>query len=172
MPTKRPQPPSRERVSELLKYDPITGRVTWAVRTSNRIRVGDDAGTITKRGYRCIRIDGVTYQASNLIWLIIYGEWPAVIDHANTKPADDWQKNLRVATVSQNMANKSVCRNNQSGSKGVYLSKEKGRIAKPWVADIRKDKKTIHLGRFATQAEASAAYREAAVKYHGEFARF
>jgi hypothetical protein len=92
-------------------------------------------------------------------------------EHRNTKSADDRLENLRIATVSQNMANKRAYRNNKSGSKGVYRSKEKGRRAKPWVADIRKDKKTIHLGRFATKAQAAEAYHQAAMKYHGEFAR-
>lgn len=171
MAKKRPRP-DRNRICALLKYDPITGRITWAARTSNRIRVGDDAGTITPRGYRAIRIDGLTYFASNLIWLMVHGGWPDVIDHKNGKQADDRLENLRPATISQNTANARISRNNQCGLKGVYRSKEKSRVSRPWVADIRKDRKTIHLGRFASQEEAAAAYRDAAIKYHGEFARF
>jgi hypothetical protein len=58
-------------------------------------------------------------------------------------------------------------RDNRSGFKGIYL--RPGRKL-PWTAYIRVNKKAVHLGQFARQADAVAAYDAAAVKFFGEFA--
>ncbi len=39
------------RLRELLHYDPATGVFTRKVRTSNRINIGDVAGTLRPDGY-------------------------------------------------------------------------------------------------------------------------
>jgi hypothetical protein len=77
-------------------------------------------------------------------------------------------ENLRKATVNQNKWNTSKRKTNTSGYKGVFWCKSKKR----WASIICVYKKRIFLGRFKTKEEAHEAYKEAALKYHGEFARF
>ncbi len=40
-----------------------------------------------------------------------------------------------------------------------------------WVARINSDKKTIWLGRFKDKTKAAEIYNQAALRYHGQFAR-
>jgi hypothetical protein len=66
-----------ERLREVLSYEKSTGIMRWLVQTSNRIRVGDIAGSSRVDGYRQIVIDGVSYLAQRLCVLHQTGEWPA-----------------------------------------------------------------------------------------------
>jgi len=73
--------------------------------------------------------------------------------------------NLRPATKSQNSANVGQRSDNTSGKKGV------SRRGPKWRAAISYLGQTIHLGYFTTPELAHEAYCQAALKYHGEFAR-
>jgi len=78
--------------------------------------------------------------------------------------SDNRLHNLRAATSSQNKHNSGIRRHNVSGYKGV--SRNWGK----WAARICVNRKTICLGSFDTPEQASAAYKSAAAKYHGDFA--
>lgn len=96
------------------------------------------------------------------------GRWPKVtVDHINCIKADDRWCNLREATHSQNGANQHD-RKSRVPFKGVtWVSRDKN-----YQAAIRINYRTITLGRFDTPEAAHAAYRKAARKHFGEFARF
>lgn len=85
-------------------------------------------------------------------------------DHINEDKLDNRRANLRTCTQSQNMANRGKQLNNKSGYKGVYWH------AGRWQAQIRVMGKTIPLGRSRDIEEAAQLYRQAAIKYFGEFA--
>ncbi len=70
------RPLTRERLLEVLSYDPLTGIFRWRVCLSRRNHIGDQAGTIGEDGYRIIQIDGWHYKASRLAWLYHRGRWP------------------------------------------------------------------------------------------------
>lgn len=157
---------SAETLRTLLNYDPETGIFTWRSEHGNW-RIGQVAGYPDRNGtyrYRRIHLCGRIYRAHRLAWLWMTGDWPPDgIDHRNLNPKDNRWANLRAADQSQNMANqkpRAAC-----GFKGV---KQNGRR---WHARIRKDYRYISLGSFATAEEAYAAYREAATRLFGEFAR-
>jgi hypothetical protein len=118
--------------------------------------------------YRRIIIEKRRYIASRLAWLWVYGKWPNdFVDHANGNKQDDRIGNLRAATKSQNHANTSAPAHNTSGLKGVSWSKRYGF----WLAQIQHKNKHHFLGYFVTPAEAHTAYREAASRLFGQFAR-
>ena len=59
---------------------------------------------------------------------------------------------------------------NALGVKRVY--RKKGKKSRPFAAAITVDRKQRHLGYFETVEAAAAAYREAAIRDFGEYARF
>lgn len=88
-------------------------------------------------------------------------------DHENCNTLDNRRRNLRIATNSQNGANRERLSNNTSGYKGVSWDKRR----RKWHAYIYFNKKQIHLGFFDTAEQAYEAYCAAAIRLHGEFAR-
>ena len=97
--------------------------------------------------------------------LIMNADVKEVVDHINGDVTDNRRCNLRICTSQQNSCNRDKSITNTSGYKGV--SSEYGK----WKASIQVNRKIFNLGRFATKEQAALAYNEAAIKYHGEFAR-
>jgi hypothetical protein len=89
------------------------------------------------------------------------------IDHINGDRLDNRSGNLRVVLPSQNAMNLKLRYNSTTGYKGVSFRKDMG----VWQARITVANRTMSLGMFETAELAYAAYCEAALKYHGEFAR-
>lgn len=109
------------------------------------------------------------YAAHRLAWLIVTGRWPEhTIDHINGDPSDNRFCNLREATAAENLRHRGIMKSNKSGVKGVHWFKQYNK----WRAIIVARGKQIFLGHFDNIEDAKAAYRQAAVELHGEFARF
>jgi len=161
-------PVTLERAKELLNYDPTSGVLTWKKANSNRVKVGAVAGTLDSNGYITIGIDGVHVKGHWLAWLFVYRQAPSAdIDHINRIRNDNRISNLRLATRSENNANRPALAKSKSGIKGVSWDKEK----RKWAAFIRKDYKTIALGRFNKIEDAAEAYRKKAAELYGDFGR-
>jgi len=158
---------SADYARSILHYDPGTGIFTWKVSRGRRCKSGQTAGTLCTAGYRQIRIDGVAILAHRLAWLFVHGEMPTpAIDHINRAKDDNRIENLRLATCSQNGANRPRNTNNKSGFKGVWWRKDIRR----WQAAIRVDGRLIHLGYFDDPIVANAAYLAAAKTNFKQFA--
>jgi hypothetical protein len=158
---------AQDQLRELIKYDARKGDVTW--RRSRGCRcAGQRAGYLDKSGYWRIRIDGQRYQLSRAIWLLRTGIDPGdqQVDHRDGNKANNKFRNLRLATRSLNQANARRSARNKTGAKGVCLGK-----GGKYIAQIRKDAKTIHLGTFSSIGEAHEAYRRAAIELFGVFAQ-
>ena len=93
----------------------------------------------------------------------------SLVDHTNGDGLDNRRGNLRYATNGQNQCNKGVRSDSKSGYKGVSLHKQYGN--KRWRARIKVNGKKQQLGYYATAEEAARAYDQAALLYHGEFAK-
>lgn len=89
-------------------------------------------------------------------------------DHINGDGLDNRRCNLRISSIQENSRNQKINKRNKSGYKGVFWDK----TYKKWKAQIRTKDKSKHLGYFDNPKEAYEAYKRAAIKYHGEFARF
>ena len=71
---KRPatlQLPSQTYLQGLFNYDPETGILMWNKGKGRRC---GEAGTITHRDYRSVRIDRKAYQIHRIIWKLYYGK--------------------------------------------------------------------------------------------------
>ena len=158
-----------ERLRYLMRYMPENGQFIRISRSGVGAHSLSErpAGTITRKGYREIRVDGKLYYAHRLAWLFMTSCWPsAFVDHIDLNKDNNSWYNLREATNSQNGANRSLYKNNVSGLKGVHQT-EYGR----YVAQIRKDGTVRYIGTYDTRELANAAYEKAALELHGEFAR-
>lgn len=92
------------------------------------------------------------------------------VDHANGNTLDNRSCNLRIATRSQNGANRGPDRRRlgtTSRHKGVSFDRRR----KKWAAYIHVEGKTRALGRFDSEAAAARAYNDAAIETWGAFAR-
>jgi hypothetical protein len=156
-----------EKLRERFFYDPLTGDFAWRSPPHN-CKKGAVTGRTIGNGSREVRFKDSYRSAHRLAWLYMYGQWPdGNLDHINGNRADNRISNLRIATWSQNGANKGRQTNNKSGFKGVCRTRRGG-----WQAQIKKDGKVLFLGVHKTPEEAHAAYCKAATKLHGAFARF
>jgi len=107
-------------------------------------------------------------QISRLMGLTFLGMKPEQeIDHKDRDKGNDTLGNLRIATVSQNNANRGRPKNNKSGFKGVSWR----RTAKKWAAHIKRapDRQRL-IGLFDRPEDAAAAYDAEARRLFGEFA--
>lgn len=89
------------------------------------------------------------------------------VDHEDLDKTNNTRRNLRLASGSNNEHNRGVPRNSTTGFKGVTWSEKRQR----YLSRIAVGRTRIHLGWYVDAVDAAKAYNEAAVIYHGEFAR-
>jgi hypothetical protein len=134
---------------------PSLARHKWSARPTGR-------HTKTYYAYR-ISTDGTI-----LMHRFIMGLGPhdkEKVDHRDNDGLNNQRDNLRVATNSQNGANRRPNRNAASRYKGVI------RRGNRWRARITIDQKQRIIGNFDTDELAARAYDEEARRLFGEFAR-
>jgi hypothetical protein len=161
--------PPAEYLHQCFIYDPETGVLTWKHRPRkhfdthqgwamwNGKYAGTIAGSMYPRGYLLVFREH--YLVHRCIWKMVTGkEPPPTIDHINGNPTDNRWSNLRAATQSQQLQNRTV---QQSCL----------RPSGKWEATIRVDGRRHYLGLYPTREEATAAYEAAARKLFGEFYR-
>lgn len=90
-----------------------------------------------------------------------------VIDHKNGNTLDNRRSNLRIATLTQNGANRIKSKNSTTGYKGVTYFKLHPK--KPYRAQIKHKGKVKHIGCYETAAQAHSAYLLESKKLHGKF---
>ena len=158
---------TRARLRELLRYNKRTGEFRWR-KESRRVEKGQLAGCADRERYWVIWIGRRHYRAHQLAWLYEMGTWGRpTIDHRDGNSLNNRWSNLRLATLSQNNANRRRPRHNTSGFKGVSFDRQNGK----WSATICREGHKTYLGRFETPQAAHKAYVKAARKLFGEFVR-
>ena len=116
----------------------------------------------SSNGYLTGTFCGLNFRAHRVVWAVVYGVWPSLIDHINGDPLDNRVNNLRDVSQSENMRNASLSVRNTTGQVGVCFDNARGK----WAASIRAEGKNIKLGRFNTIPEAVES-RKAAEVLHG-----
>jgi hypothetical protein len=114
----------------------------------NSIRRKDEFGVPVWMSHNILRHRGVVIQEQ--------------VDHKDRDPLNNQFENLRLATVSQNLANRGLFKNSQTGYKGVTYRKDRG----VYHARIQR----THLGYFRDPTLAAKAYDRAARALFGAFA--
>lgn len=166
-PNMRKPLPDQSHLRNIFQYDQESGNLVWKKPNSPSVNTGDIAGAKIKTPggmtYIQIRIGGKKFYAHRLIWAYVHAEIAKEIDHIDLDGTNNRLENLRVATKSQNCANRKN-RKNLSGFRGVY---KKGNR---WSAQIRVSGILEHLGTFDLPEDAHVAYRNRAIEAFGEFA--
>lgn len=148
-------------------FNLVDGKLIWKI-DRKRCKIGMRAGCVNPGNfYRQVYIDNKKYLEHRIIFLMHYGYLPPMVDHINQVVGDNRIENLRASDKYTNQQN-SGPKQSISGLKGARFDKSRNR----YLSDIRVFKKRIHLGTYKTAEEAHEAYKVAALKYHGEFARF
>ncbi len=154
--------PSIETLNSLLNYCPETGTLQWKAADRGR-RVGVEAGSNDRLGYRAVHIMGKRYLSHRVIWKMVLGmEPPETLDHINGNKQDNRIANLRESEAAENLHNAKRSSRNSSGVKGVrYVG---------WTASIATRGNRKFLGNFDSKEEAEKAVRAAREELHGKFA--
>lgn len=156
---------TRERLKELLHYNPNTGVFKWRIYRGGhggKARLGAVAGC-KSNGYLVIGLERQQYGAHQLAALYMTGEFAINVDHKFGNGLDNRWCNLRPATVLLNRQNQRKTKSNSvSGLMGAFFDKRCGR----WFSTIRVDGKRMPLGRFDTAQQAHAAYITAKRRLH------
>jgi hypothetical protein len=88
------------------------------------------------------------------------------VDHRDRYGLNNRRKNLRIATPQNNRANTAGKPGSSSRFKGVRWHKGDQR----WMAEIKVDGRSFHLGSFRDEEAAARTYDAAAMRHFGEFA--
>lgn len=156
-----------ERANELLHYEPSSGKLFWKKTTTNRVKVGDEAGSFcASTGYINVVIDGRGYNLHRIAILLTTGVYDKTVqvDHVDHDRGNNRLSNLRVVSHAVNMRNQSLRNTNKTGITGVCV-KYTRKGTKRYEANITYNFKNIYLGRYKTPEEAAAARRAAEIKY-------
>ena len=150
-------------------FDYKDGMIFWKVKTKrHQQKIGDRAGTKIGDGRRYVSVDGVRYGEHRIIYFMHHGYTELFIDHRDLDQTNNKIENLRAATKGQNEQNTTKRITNTSGYKGVSFNINKNK----WRATITVNGKQKSLGYHFTPEAAFEAYKEAANKHYGDFARY
>ena len=147
-----------------------TGQLRWKIRPASHFntpsyakrfntRFADKpAGTIGGHGYLGVRItnNGKKYSILNhhVIYALTHGVFVKEIDHIDRNKLNNSPSNLREVDRSLNVKNTPARKNNKTGVKNVWKT---GKKASPYVVQVSKNGKRVHIGSFRTLDEAIAA---------------
>jgi hypothetical protein len=148
-----------------LECCPASGRL-FAKKTFGKYVVGQEVGRPNHLGYVIVYVPApfaLTMLGHRLVWFLHYGHWPRELDHIDRNRGRNCIANLREATRSQNMSNRSGW-SKLGLPKGVRY--RRGR----YDAQITINRRKVTLGSFKTPEEAHKRYLAKAREVMGEFA--
>ncbi len=154
---------TQEQLQEVFDY--FDGQLIWK-KCRNTTVIGKPAGAIGGRGYVNVKLNGKTYTAHRLIYLLQHGHVPDMIDHIDRDKTNNRIENLRPASVSQNVCNREAPANSTSGIKGVRFHKRD----KKWIAYAKVNGRQKHIGLFASMEAAAFAASAVRKTLHGGYA--
>lgn len=157
----RQDPPPDELIEALFYKD---GALYWK-------ESGNEVGHTDSLGYRVFcSVKGQDtkklrfYKVHRVIFYMLTGAWPPIVDHIDRNPLNNEISNLRAATQAKNCANRKITNRNTSGYVGVVKRGNK------YSATVRKDNKGYEVRGFH-DAKHAALFRDLMAHYTlGSFA--
>lgn len=166
--------PDQRVLVSLLDYDPSSGSLAWKERPldlfpdarsgkiwNSRYADKEAFSTSDANGYRRGAIFNVAFLAHRVIWKIMTGDEPDVIDHIDGNPANNAWSNLRSVDPIANAKNQKMHARNKTGVVGVWRAPPSRRGQKIWEARIGRSL----IGYFDSFDDAVIARKEAEVKH-------
>lgn len=159
-------------------FQVIDGVLIWKERPESHFKTkrafsvwnsrfsGKPSGRVN-HGYWQTRVGNKIYRNHRIIYAMMRGIIPNVIDHIDGNTLNNRIENLRNTNVSGNAINCKVSVLNTSGRKGVYFHKSIGK----WTASIRINGKLSHIGTFDNINDAIEARSNAEKTHYGELSR-
>lgn len=145
--------PSQDILNSRFRYNQTTGKLYYAGTHT------ECEGTRNNKGYLQISVNGIKYLKHRIIYKMVTGEDPTVIDHKDHNPKNNKWNNLRNCSTNQNLQNRKPMKNNKLGISGVTAKRDK------FVATIQ-DK---YLGIFDNLNDAVKARQKAEKEIFGKF---
>lgn len=159
---------------QMLRYEPETGKLFWlprpismftptvcvhgvreaswsAGRWNTRYANKPAFTSVDNVGYLSGRILNVTFRAHRIVWAIVHGSWPDIVDHIDGDALNNRITNLRNVDSLGNGKNSARPLHNQSGHIGIY------RRFNNWIAQINFGGKTYRIGSYDDIKDAVAA---------------
>ena len=156
--------------ADFLVYDVTSPSfLRWKISPSRNVRAGSPAGHFgSYHGYYRVKFGGQDVLAHRIVWVLHNGPIPQgmQIDHIDGDRTNNDVRNLRLASVSQNLQNQKCSVRSTSGVKGLRWAKS----SQLWEGSVQ------YAGRrvYHTSADRGAVERwlvETRVRLHGQFAR-
>lgn len=167
--------PSKQYLDTLISYCPDTGVFKWkkklgggrSVNMFNALYAGKVAGSIlkaprSKTSYVAIKIDGHSYKAHRLAFVLMGEPIPLQVDHIDHDGMNNRWENLRPSHSKDNSKNLPMQKSNKTGVIGVNWHK----AARKWQARaVDENGKRIDLGRYESFDAAVKARKEHEKKF-------
>lgn len=152
-------------IASQFDYDSESGLIRRKTKKGLSLDEWPIVGSLRSDGYVVVAFTSKRLLVHRVAWVLMTGEWPMLfIDHKNGIKNDNRWLNLREANHSENAANSKLKSTNKSGFKGVSQ-----KVNGKWIAQIKKNGKTRHIGTFDNPLDASLAYKAKASSTHKEF---
>jgi hypothetical protein len=162
--------PNIDFLKSTLSYCQFSGVFTWKKRAGNSksdnifnsLFAGKNAGSVvssarSKTSYIAIKINGDSYKAHRLAFLLMGFELPKAVDHIDNDGTNNKWSNLRASDCFDNSRNLPMQKSNKTGVIGVNWHKS----AKKWQARaVDPSGKRIDLGRYDSFDDAVAARKK------------
>lgn len=144
-------------------YEIETGKLFWS-RTKGRAKKGEEVGWVSKHGYRECSIEGKRRKVHHVIWYLVNGVWPDMLDHINGNKLDNRIENLRPCSYAENARNRS--KTERELPRNVYPAKTKGKFK----VSLQVNGKHHSFGVFDSLEMADTVAKQARELYYGAFA--
>lgn len=143
-------------LSSLLELDEgAPSGLRWKMRTAQRMRAGDPAGSLGALGYWCVSVLGKRLLAHRIIWALVRRTAldGLCVDHINGVRSDNRICNLRLVPRALNQRNQTRRKSNTSGVCGVFQIRQKKAWRASWKElDGSTKQKDFPFARFGEDA--------------------